>query len=599
MVIAGADNLRNNVNNVNALNVFPVPDGDTGTNMNLTMTSGMEEMKKRGASGVGKAAEGLSKGLLMGARGNSGVILSQLFRGFAKAVQPYEEITPVQFAAALQQGVETAYKAVVKPVEGTILTVAKDTARHATAYARRATDVIDLMTEVCAQAKAALDRTPDLLPILKQVGVVDAGGQGLLCVYEGFLSALTGKAAEAWTAPELVTGAAKAPISTELMHEHSAKSAQSMLATEDIEFGYCTEFIIKLVPDKVQGYSFDEEVFRNDLLQMGDSLVVVADDDIVKIHVHAEYPGEVMNHAMKFGDLTRIKIENMREQHTHILEGNEYVPAHGGQPAVDALQVADGAVQVADGALQAADTASQATAEGVAEGEYTPVYEEQAPSAPFGFVAVAMGQGISEIFTSLGVDVVISGGQTMNPSTEDIVNAIEQIPATTVYVFPNNSNIIMAARQAQDLVEDKEVIVIPSKTVPQCMAALVAFQENADVAANTEAMNKALAQVVSGQVTFAVRDTSIDGLAIKEGDHIGILDGKIVVSAPDLLAACRQLLDSMLADGGEIVTFLTGEEATDEQTEELIRYLADSHPHAEVEVHNGGQPLYSYLFAVE
>jgi DAK2 domain fusion protein YloV len=332
---------------------------------------------------------------------------------------------------------------------------------------------------------------------------------------------------------------------------------------------------------------------------MGDSLVVVADDDIVKIHVHAEYPGEVMNHAMKFGDLTRIKIENMREQHTHILEGNEYVPAHGGQPAVDALQVADGAVQVADGALQAADTASQATAEGVAEGEYTPVYEEQAPSAPFGFVAVAMGQGISEIFTSLGVDVVISGGQTMNPSTEDIVNAIEQIPATTVYVFPNNSNIIMAARQAQDLVEDKEVIVIPSKTVPQCMAALVAFQENADVAANTEAMNKALAQVVSGQVTFAVRDTSIDGLAIKEGDHIGILDGKIVVSAPDLLAACRQLLDSMLADGGEIVTFLTGEEATDEQTEELIRYLADSHPHAEVEVHNGGQPLYSYLFAVE
>lgn len=586
MVIAGADNLRNNVNNVNALNVFPVPDGDTGTNMNLTMTSGMEEMKKRGASGVGKAAEGLSKGLLMGARGNSGVILSQLFRGFAKAVQPYEEITPVQFAAALQQGVETAYKAVVKPVEGTILTVAKDTARHATAYARRANDVVDLMTEVCAQAKAALDRTPDLLPILKQVGVVDAGGQGLLCVYEGFLSALTGKAAEAWTAPELAAEAPKAPVSTELMHEHSAKSAQSMLATEDIEFGYCTEFIIKLVPGKVQGYSFDEDAFRSDLLQMGDSLVVVADDDIVKIHVHAEYPGEVMNHAMKFGDLTRIKIENMREQHTHILEGNEYVPAHSGQPSADAVQ--------------SAVDAGQAVAEGGTEGEYTPVYEEEeAPVVPFGFVAVAMGQGISEIFTSLGVDVVISGGQTMNPSTEDIVNAIEQIPATTVYVFPNNSNIIMAARQAQDLIEDKEVIVIPSKTVPQCMAALVAFQENADSATNTEAMNKALAQVISGQVTFAVRDTSIDGLAIKEGDHIGILDGKIVVSAPDLLTACRQLLDSMLEGGGEIVTFLTGEEATDEQTEELIRYLADSHPHAEVEVHNGGQPLYSYLFAVE
>jgi len=329
-------------------------------------------------------------------------------------------------------------------------------------------------------------------------------------------------------------------------------------------------------------YSFDEEVFRNDLLQMGDSLVVVADDDIVKIHVHAEYPGEVMNHAMKFGDLTRIKIENMREQHTHILEGNEYVPALGGQlPAAEAQ---------ANG---------NETGEGFTEGDYAPVYAEEAPPVPFGFVAVAMGQGISEIFTSLGVDVVISGGQTMNPSTEDIVKAIEQIPASTVYVFPNNSNIIMAARQAQDLIENKEVIVIPSKTVPQCMAALVAFQENADSATNTDAMNKALAQVISGQVTFAVRDTSIDGLAIKEGDHIGILDGKIVVSAPDLLAACRQLLDSMLEGGGEIVTFLTGEEATDEQTAELIRYLGETHPHAEVEVHNGGQPLYSYLFAVE
>ncbi|MBC8080015.1 MAG: DAK2 domain-containing protein [Gorillibacterium sp.] len=574
MVIAGADNLRNNVNNVNALNVFPVPDGDTGTNMNLTMTSGMEEMKKRAASGVGRAADALSKGLLMGARGNSGVILSQLFRGFAKSVQAYEEITPIQFAAALQQGVETAYKAVVKPVEGTILTVAKDTAKHAIAYARRASDVVDLMNEVCVQAKLALDRTPDLLPILKQVGVVDAGGQGLLCVYEGFLSALNGQEVANWTAPEMVAQTPKAAVSAGASNGYNAMSAQSKMSTDTIEFGYCTEFIIKLVPGTVKGYVFDEDAFRKNLLKFGDSLVVVADEDIVKIHVHAEYPGEVMNHAMKFGQLTRIKIENMREQHTHLLAGNDF-----------------GTGQVAG------DLAG--SVEEIPEGEYSPIFGEEAPNVPFGFVAVAMGQGISEIFSSLGVDVVISGGQTMNPSTEDIVNAIEQVPATTVYVFPNNSNIIMAALQAKELVEDKEVVVIPSKTVPQCMAALVAFQETSNSTINTEAMNKAIQQVISGQVTYAVRDTEIDGISIKQGDHIGILDGKIVVSDSDLMEACRKLLGYMLAEGGEIVTFLTGEEATDEQTEMLVEFLAEKHPNAEVEVHNGGQPLYSYLFAVE
>ncbi|MCL6460039.1 MAG: hypothetical protein K6T85_18765, partial [Gorillibacterium sp.] len=330
------------------------------------------------------------------------------------------------------------------------------------------------------------------------------------------------------------------------------------------------------------GYIFDEDVFREDLLKFGDSLVVVADEDIVKIHVHAEYPGEVMNHAMNFGDLTRIKIENMREQHTHLLEGNEYVSspakiAHSGDKSL----------------------APTTEVEEIPEGDYSPVFTEEASPVPFGFVAVAMGKGISEIFSSLGVDIVISGGQTMNPSTEDIVNAIGQIPANTVYVFPNNSNIIMAAQQAKELVEDKEVVVIPSKSVPQCMAALVAFQETADSSVNTEVMNKAIQQVISGQVTYAVRDTAIDGISIKQGDHIGILDGKIVVSDSNLMETCRKLLDSMLSDGGEIITFLTGEEASEEQTEALVEFLAEKHPSAEVEVHNGGQPLYSYLFAVE
>ena len=585
MVIAGAGNLRNNVNNVNALNVFPVPDGDTGTNMNLTMTSGMEEMKRKPAAEIGKAAEALSKGLLMGARGNSGVILSQLFRGFAKSVQPYSEVTPAQFAAALQQGVETAYKAVVKPVEGTILTVAKETAKHALYVSRRTTDVAELLKEVVDAARTALAKTPDLLPVLKQVGVVDAGGQGLLYVYEGFLAALTGQAVQQ---PEVAApAAAEAVAPVPASAQQQGGTAQSKLSTESIQFGYCTEFIIKLNPEKIKRHPFDEHAFRGKLGQMGDSLLVVADDDLVKVHVHAEYPGEVMNHAMNFGELTRIKIENMREQHTHILLSNEYDTRYTppGQSAKDAIS------QEILAEVPIADEIPEPVVISSAEGALPPV--------PFGFVAVAMGQGISEIFESLGVDEVISGGQTMNPSTEDIVKAIKQVPAETVYVFPNNSNIIMAAQQAKELLEDKEIIVIPTKTIPQCMAALVAFQETADAQENTEAMTKAIGQVISGQVTNAVRDTAIDGITIKEGDYLGIRDGKIVVSEPDLIGASCRLLDSMLENGGEIVTFLTGEDARVEDTSRLADYIAAQYPEAEVEVHPGGQPLYPYLFAVE
>jgi uncharacterized protein len=572
MVLAGAANLTANVNRVNALNVFPVPDGDTGTNMNLTMTSGVEELKRRPSAHLGKAAEALSKGLLMGARGNSGVILSQLFRGFAKSVHELESANSQQFAAALQNGVDTAYKAVVKPVEGTILTVSREAAKHAVSSVRRFPDVAELMGEVLQAGNLALSRTPDQLPVLKQVGVVDAGGQGLMCIYEGFLAALTG---------ETLYVEQSAPVQAAEVHAapkaagEGKHSAQSMLNTEDIEFGYCTEFIISLVPEKVKGYVFDEVAFRQELDKMGDSLLVVADDDLVKIHIHAEYPGTVMNYAMNYGDLTKIKIENMRDQHTHILMADEYafmapesdiaalkpIPVHAAMPASAALQ--------------------------------------QEGNARYGFVSVAMGDGVTEIFTSLGVDYVISGGQTMNPSTEDIVNAVNGIQAEVVYVLPNNSNIVMAAKQAVELVEGKTLVVIPTKSVPQGMAAMLSFDEQAEEEANTESMLSAIASVQSGQVTFAVRDTSIDGIEIKEGDFIGIHDSKIVTANRDVQETCRNLLDSMLEAGGEVVTILTGEEANQADTDSIEAFLKENHPDAEVEIHYGGQPLYAYLIAVE
>jgi uncharacterized protein len=584
MVLAGAANLTANVNRVNALNVFPVPDGDTGTNMNLTMTSGVEELKKRPNAHLGKAAEALSKGLLMGARGNSGVILSQIFRGFAKYVHDLEAVNAQQFAAALQNGVETAYKAVVKPVEGTILTVSKEAAKHAVASVRRYPDIAELMGEVLQAGNLALARTPEQLPVLKQVGVVDAGGQGLMCIYEGFVAAMSG---------DMVFAADKAGVAANPPPDAAVKkpeaeikqSAQSMLRTEDIEYGYCTEFIMNLMPGKVQGLVFDEPAFRQELEKHGDSLLVVADDDLVKVHIHAEYPGNVMNIAMNYGDLSRIKIENMRDQHTHILETDEY--AYIAPPSdLEALKP----IPVHAGIL---------AAEGVpASGIVVPSISKET-GAQFGFVSVAMGEGISEIFTSLGVDAIISGGQTMNPSTEDIVNAVKGIAAETIYVLPNNSNIVLAAKQAVDLVEDKAIVVIPTKSVPQGMAAMLAFDDKADAEGNSSAMLNAIGSVQSGQVTFAVRDTTIEGIEIKEGDFIGIHDNKIVTANRSLLETCHNLLDSMMEAGGEVVTILTGEEAKESDTESIEAYLKEAHPDAEVEVHYGGQPLYAYLFAVE
>jgi DAK2 domain fusion protein YloV len=578
MVLAGAEKLQQHAEHVNSLNVFPVPDGDTGTNMNLTMTAGANELKKNNTASVGQCAGVLSKGLLMGARGNSGVILSQLFRGLGRYAAQYEELNTQQFAAALQTGVDTAYKAVVKPVEGTILTVAKEAARHAVYYARRTTDVTELMTEVLAKAKEALANTPELLPVLKQVGVVDSGGQGLVYIYEGFHQHLTSGTAAA-PAPVQGQASAPAPGPAAVLTKHEnvlssvQSSAQSQLSTEDIEFLYDMEFFINRQLGAAVKTEFDEEVFRKALSVNGDSIIVISDDETIKVHVHSKTPGEVLNLALLHGEITQIHILNMREQHRDLLTaGMDIAP----MPDVFA-DIPEEKASVQSPAVPPADDL-----------------------APYGFIAVSSGEGISDIFRSLGVDAILAGGQTMNPSTEDFVNAISSISAKHIYILPNNSNIVLAAQQAKELLEgEREITVIPSKSIPQGIAAAFAFQEEDAVEANTSNMLEAIAQVKSGQVTNAVRDTVIEELEIKAGQYIGIQNSKIVAAADELLDVSKQLLASMLENGDEIVTVLTGAETEADVTESLSSWLEETYPQVEVEVHEGGQPLYYYLFSVE
>ncbi|MFP4974529.1 DAK2 domain-containing protein [Paenibacillus sp. CN-4] len=577
MVLTGADQLQQHAEHVNSLNVFPVPDGDTGTNMNLTMTAGANELRRNNTASVGQCAGVLSKGLLMGARGNSGVILSQLFRGFGRYAAQYDELNAQQFAAALQTGVDTAYKAVVKPVEGTILTVAKEAAKHAVYYARRNADVVELMTEVLAKAKEALAHTPELLPVLKQVGVVDSGGQGLVYIYEGFLQHLTSGAggAPVFTPAPAPQAAAPAP---QLRKEPAAvpavpASAQSQLSTEDIEFLYDMEFFINRKLGAGPASVFDEDQFRKALSQNGDSIIVISDDDTIKVHVHSKAPGEVLNLALRFGEITQIHILNMREQHRELLTaGMDIAP----MPELFADMPAE-TTSVPAPAVPPADDL-----------------------APFGFIAVSSGQGIADIFKSLGIDVVLSGGQTMNPSTEDFVNAIASISAGHIFILPNNSNIVLAAQQAKELLEgEREITVIPSKSIPQGIAAAFAFQEDEPVEANAENMLEAIQRVKSGQVTHAVRDTLYEELDIKAGQFIGISNSKIVAAAEDLLSACQALLSHMMVNGDEVVTVLKGEDSTPEATAQLSAWLKETYPEAEVEIHEGGQPLYYYLFSVE
>ncbi len=545
MVLEGANNLSKNAKMVDALNVFPVPDGDTGTNMNLTITSGATEVKTSNSDKVGEVASLFARGLLMGARGNSGVILSQLFRGFSKAVEGKSEITSVELATALENGVDSAYKAVMKPVEGTILTVAKDAARKAVKSAKKMPDVVELMQEVVKEGKASLNRTPDLLPVLKEVGVVDSGGQGLLLIYEGFLAVLEGR--------ETPDSSVDEEKMEELVRAEHHKSAQGHMKTEDIEFGYCTEFMVQFEGEKLKNSPYDEEAFRNELDKHGDSLLVVSDDDIVKVHMHTEYPGEIMTYAQNYGSLIKIKIENMREQHTTILNQEQSAPVKKEKPA---------------------------------------------ERSKYGIITVSMGDGIATLFESLGASYVIPGGQTMNPSTEDIIKAIEEVYAENIIILPNNSNIVMTAQQAASVVEEN-VIVIPSKTVPQGISSLLGFNPSVEPDANEETMKDSLSAVKSGQVTFAVRDTKIDGIEIAKDDFMGISDGKIVVSEPGRLEVAKALLQSMITEEDEIVTIIFGEDTDQKEAEALVAYVEEQFEDVEVELHEGNQPVYAYILAVE
>ena len=585
MVIAGAEQLGQHAEHVNSLNVFPVPDGDTGTNMNLTMTAGVAEIKRKSSASIGEAAGILSKGLLMGARGNSGVILSQLFRGFSRSAAPFEELNTIQFAAALQNGVDAAYKAVVKPVEGTILTVAKEAAKHASYYARRTNDITELMNEVLLKAKEALAMTPELLPVLKQVGVVDSGGQGLVYIYEGFMEVLlkTDGGSHASLQKDFVSSAtaqvktpATEPVVTKMapvIAPEMPLSAQARLDTDDIEFLYDMEFFINRELGDNAGTAFDEELFRKALSKNGDSIIIIADDEVIKVHVHSKTPGDVLNLALKYGEITQIHILNMREQHRDLLSAGMDIAA-----SPDLF----------------ADIPQEKTS--ALEEAVLPAHE----MASYGFIAVSSGDGIAEIFKSLGVDVVMSGGQTMNPSTEDFVKAVRSIAADQIFILPNNSNIVLAAEQARELLEDeRRITVIPSKTIPQGMAAAFAFQEDESAETNREQMLEAITRVQSGQVTHAVRDTQYDELDIKAGNYIGIYNSKIVATDESMLHACEGLLGQMMESGDEVVTVLEGEEADAEITSSLVAWLEEQYPDAEVEVHQGGQPVYYYLFSVE
>lgn len=549
MILISSKRLNNNAEFINSLNVFPVPDGDTGTNMSLSFASGEKYVSESTATSVGELANSLAKGLLMGARGNSGVILSQVFRGFSKSVAKKESLNAKELVGALQGGVETAYKAVMKPQEGTILTVARKAAEAALKTATKTDDVVEVMKATYEAAKAALETTPELLPVLKEVGVVDSGGQGLTFVYQGFYDALAGNE----RTEEIHT---PSPVEMdEMVNAEHHKSAQSQLHTEDIQFGYCTEIMVRLGAGRLVEKEFDYDEFRGYLAQIGDSLLVIADDEVVKVHVHTEHPGQVLSYGQKYGSLIKVKVDNMRLQHETILEKDED--------------------------------------ERVAEN----INEKNEPKE-YGIIAIASGDGVADIFKHLGVTHIINGGQTMNPSTKDIVEAIEKTNAKKVIILPNNKNIFLAAQQAAE-VSEAEVEVVLSKTIAQGMSAMLGFSEAATLAENKEAMTAELGEVLSGQVTIAVRDTTIEGREIKKDDYMGIIDGKITVTGPDRKQVALEMTKEMLDEDSEIVTIIYGQEGSSAEAEEIAATLEKLDPDLELEIHSGGQPVYPYLISVE
>ena len=547
MVEIGEMRLSENAEFVNSLNVFPVPDGDTGTNMMLSFKSGAERVANSTATTVGDLAQDLAKGLLMGARGNSGVILSQLFRGFSKAVVGKDVITGEELAQAFTNGVETAYKAVMKPVEGTILTVARESAKRGVRKLETSNDIIEVMGSVLRGAEKSLAKTPDLLPVLKEVGVVDSGGQGLVFIYNGFFEALTGEAV-----PVQSLQSNKIDLTSVAHHESGVDYEH--VSTGDIKFGYCTEIMVKIGEGETVVDTFDYDTFRNYLNELGDSLLVVADDEIIKVHVHTERPGEVMNYGQRFGSLMKVKVDNMRLQHEEVLKT-----------------------------------------------DYTAKVKEaaQKQKAEYGIVAVAAGEGVQDLFKSMGVTTIINGGQTMNPSTEDILQAVKEAHAEKVIVLPNNKNIQMAANQAAEVSEDAAVAVVATRTISEGLASLLAFNPEASLEDNQAAMSEQMALVSSGQITNAVRDTNIDGVEIKKDDFMGIVDGKILVSIADRKEATLATIDKMIDDDSEILTIIYGEDADASEVEEITEAVEAKYPDVEVEVHEGNQPVYTYLLSVE
>ena len=532
MFVSGANNLQNSKDLVDKLNVFPVPDGDTGTNMSLTISYAMKELEKVGEDDITKIAKALSKGSLMGARGNSGVILSQIIRGIGKSVEGKDKLSTVDLAKALKGGSDTAYKAVIKPVEGTILTVIRETAEYAVKLAKRENNIEKFLGKVVREANVSLENTPNLLKNLKDAGVVDSGGKGLTLILEGFYLAIVGKAVVPATAEK-----------TEL--KNVSLSSADTTSTEDIKFGYCTEFILE--SDKI-----DDAGIRDIMLGYGDSLAVVGDEGVIKVHVHTNEPGNVLQEALKYGQLLTIKIENMRMQHENILDG------------------------VAENAE----------------------YEEPVEEKEFAFISTSMGDGLASIFKDFGVDHVIEGGQTMNPSTEDFMKAIDKIHAKNIFILPNNSNIIMAANQAKEL-SDKNIIVIPTKNIPQAVSALVGFNPEATVEENEANMVEALSYVKSGQVTFAVRDTVMNGIEIREGNIIGIAEKEMIAAGDEVDEVAKKLVEKLVDEDSAIITLFYGEDVTEEQAEELRGELEEKFEDIDVELYYGGQPLYYYLISVE
>jgi hypothetical protein len=541
LFISGTKNLEAKKEYVNELNVFPVPDGDTGTNMSLTILAAAKEVNNLSTVTMETVAKAISTGSLRGARGNSGVILSQLFRGFSKEISEAQEIDTVVMANAFQRGVETAYKAVMKPKEGTILTVAKAIAEKAMELSVDSDDINFVLREAILYGEEVLDQTPEMLPVLKQAGVVDAGGQGLIYILKGAFDALNGKEID---------------YSMDVTAVVNKGHVEIPLSEEEIKFGYCTEFIIDL--NTTYTDEKDKEL-KTYLESIGDSLVVVSDDEIIKVHVHTNDPGHALQKGLSLGGLTNIKIDNMREQHSTLVVASELLPTNHDK-----------------------------------EKE-----EESLERKEIGFIAVSIGEGLNEIFKGLGVDYIIEGGQTMNPSTEDMVNAIQKVNADHVFIFPNNKNIILAAQQAQDLVEDKEVLVIPTRSIPEGITSIINYEYGKSPKENEDKMNAAMDLVKTGQLTYAVRDTSIEGKEIKQGDLLGIGNGKILVVGQEINASTKELLEHLVDEDSELISIYYGSDVDQETVQTLESYIEETYSECDLEVHYGGQPLYYYILSVE